>query len=487
MKINSVVFFLFLVFIYGCGGSGNGELIGVQDRPVWNPTDPYGMVYIPQGSFNMGPGYQDVPYANARKSKTVSVAAFYMDITEITNNEYREFVKWVKDSIAHVILGNNPPFEEDGITEFQNEDGYLYIWKDKEHKKNTEEAGLLHFPAYDQKTRHINYAGESKNGRVNWKKDIDYNDSKVMDILIREGLFLTDANGRYYGRRTLNADALIFGYEDIDLKSASQKRNRDWDRTNTNPFILKHDIKDDNESSYDDHKRAVSIYPDTLVWVHDYAYSYNEPWSRNYFHHPAFDKYPVVGINWHQAEAFTKWRTMILDEVLLSRKEPLHDEFRLPTETEWEYAARGGLDNSPYPWGGPYTVNEQGCFLANFKPRRGNYSVDGGTRTVEVGSYNPNDFGLYDMAGNVAEWTSNTYDESAYAFTHDMNTDMEFMYEDSESHIKKRKVIRGGSWKDISYFIQNGTRTYEYQDTAKSYIGFRNVITFLGRDKSDMR
>ena len=56
----------------------------------------------------------------------------------------------------------------------------------------------------------------------------------------------------------------------------------------------------------------------------------------------------------------------------------------------------------------------------------------------------------------------------------------------SKSVKKKRKVIRGGSWKDISYFMQTGTRTYEYQDTAKSYIGFRNVISYLGRDKSDL-
>ena len=126
--------------------------------------------------------------------------------------------------------------------------------------------------------------------------------------------------------------------------------------------------------------------------------------------------------------------------------------------------------------------------MANFKPRRGNYSADGGVRTVSVASYNPNEYGLYDMAGNVAEWTSNTYDESSYAFTHDMNTDMDFLYEkEGDSHIKKRKVIRGGSWKDISYFIQNGTRTYEYQDTAKCYIGFRCAVDFLGRDKKDFQ
>lgn len=91
------------------------------------------------------------------------------------------------------------------------------------------------------------------------------------------------------------------------------------------------------------------------------------------------------------------------------------------------------------------------------------------------------------MAGNVAEWTSNAYDESAFNFAHDMNFDFNYDAEDSDPEILKRKVTRGGSWKDISHFIQVGTRDYEFQDTAKSYIGFRNVISFIGRDKADFR
>jgi formylglycine-generating enzyme required for sulfatase activity len=127
-----------------------------------------------------------------------------------------------------------------------------------------------------------------------------------------------------------------------------------------------------------------------------------------------------------------------------------------------------------------------GCFLANFKPLRGNYIDDGGLTTLRADMYNPNGYGLYCMAGNVAEWTSNAYDESAYNFSHDNSPDYNYEAKDSDPIALKRKVIRGGSWKDVSYFLQTGTRTYEYQDTAKCYIGFRCVISYIGRDKYDV-
>lgn len=427
---NLFILGLVVIFFTNCSTTGNGELIGVQNRPIWNPTDPYGMVFVPQGSFNMGPGDQDVPYAHVTQHKTVSVAAFYIDETEITNNEYRQFVDWVRDSIARRILVDNGM--EDYQMPFDDDE-----WKD--------------IPNLD------------------WSKPINWDGEEESELL--DELYLHE-NERFYSRKQFDTRKFIYSYQNIDIKRASTRTGKDQGKIDRFPFI---------------EKISLPIFPDTLVWTSDYTYSYNEPLSRNYFHHPAFDDYPVVGVSWKQAVAFSKWRTHILDNYLSDREEPLHDQFRLPSESEWEYAARGGYDLAPYPWGGPYTTNDEGCFLANFKPRRGNYTADGGLRTVKVASYNPNNFGLYDMAGNVAEWTSNAYDESAFNFAHDMNFDFTYDAEDSDPEILKRKVIRGGSWKDISHFIQVGTRDYEFQDTAKSYIGFRNVISFIGRDKVDFR
>jgi gliding motility-associated lipoprotein GldK len=140
-----------------------------------------------------------------------------------------------------------------------------------------------------------------------------------------------------------------------------------------------------------------------------------------------------------------------------------------------------------YPWGNYYVRNAKGCILANFKPGRGNYPEDGGLYTVKTDAYFPNDYVLYNMAGNVAEWTSSAFYENAYSFQHDLNPDIRYDAAKEDPESWKRKVIRGGSWKDIAYYIQTGSRHWEYQDTAKSYIGFRCALTFLGRSINDFK
>ncbi len=435
--------YLFAVFIFAsCSNSGTGELVGTRpnEKPFYQPH-PYGMVFVPQGSFTMGAGNEDITHGHLIQPKTVSVGAFYMDQTEITNDEYRQFVDWVRDSIARTILGDVQP------------DNYLI----EENPKTGE--------TYDPP-------------KLNWKTKIDWNssDQDVRDAL--EQMYLPE-NERFFRHKEIDSRKLIYSYYWVDLHAAAMDNLRQ--RTQANQANSR-----PHDRSVYVHNETIHVYPDTLVWIADFTYSFNDPMTEKYFSHPAYDHYPVVGVNWNQARAFCVWRTQLLNNALSKRKGGVMlSEFRLPTEAEWEWAARGGNQLNPYPWGGPYTRNAKGCFLANFKPLRGNYVADGGLRTVIVGHYPPNGFNLYDMAGNVSEWTNSAYDPSSYNITWDMNPNYTYNAKKDDPPAMKRKVIRGGSWKDIAYYLQVTTRAYEYQDTAKSYIGFRCIQPYLGRNEGD--
>jgi formylglycine-generating enzyme required for sulfatase activity len=87
------------------------------------------------------------------------------------------------------------------------------------------------------------------------------------------------------------------------------------------------------------------------------------------------------------------------------------------------------------------------------------------------------------MSGNVAEWTGSYFYEGAYNLMSDLSPDIRYEAKDTDRPREKRKVVRGGSWKDIAFYLQVSTRNYEYQDTAKSYIGFRTVIDLAPQKK----
>jgi sulfatase modifying factor 1 len=400
---------------FGCSSKGksksavpdNGQLVGVAPASRISMDKPKGMVYIPAGTFHMGPSDEDVNFNYTSRNKQVSINGFWMDATEITNNEYRQFVYWTRDSLAAVELG---------------------------------------------------YIKTSADGdtAVDWKKTatIKYDKANMEKL---SALVLAPDN-RLYGRMELDPDKIVYNVQGYDFNEAAKRENANRPRKD---FIYRYSQK---------------VFPDTLVWMRDFSYSYNEPMAKRYFSHPAFGNYPVVGVNWKQAVAFCAWRTHYLNAYNEKKKFAQESDFRLPSEAEWEYAARGGRSQSMYPWGNYYLRNKKGCLLANFKPGRGNYPEDGGFYTVRADAYWPNDFGLYNMAGNVAEWTGSYYYEGSYNFQHDMNPDVRYNAKDTDPPRMKRKVVRGGSWKDVGYYLQTSTRTYEYQDSAKSYIGFRTVI-----------
>lgn len=415
----SLILALGAFLLESCGlSSTKGQLTGVQGRAPWYHPQPYGTIYVPTGTFHMGQSDQDIIYARTSRPKQVSVKGFYMDDTEITNNEYRQFVFWVRDSIVKEMLGGEHLIEGERAT------------------------------------------------RLNWDEPIDYSNTEVKDMA--SDLYL-DEEDRISNYQGFDSRKFIYHYKWVDLQEAAKRKYLE------NPVERSKFVKEED----------VAIYPDTLCFIRDFTYSYNEPMARLYFWHPVYDDYPVVGVNYHQAKAFAHWRSAYQNAYYRSIGEPPTNKFRLPSEAEWEYAARGGRDFNPYPWGGPYTRNSKGCFLANFKPLRGNYIEDGGFYPVKATSYFPNDYGLYCMAGNIAEWTSTSYSESHYSKVDDMNPQFQRQTTEDDAPTLKRKVIRGGSWKDVAYYLQNGTRAYEYADTAKAYVGFRCVVTFMGRSIKD--
>jgi sulfatase modifying factor 1 len=374
-------------------------------------------VSIPSGSFYMGASDEQMDLSMVNRKKLVSVQSFWMDRTEVTNEQYRRFVKYVSDSLKFLAIYGG------GIN--QNEDTI----------------------------------------RVDWARAtrINQNSKAVLEKLNE---LLLSPDNRIQGKIEIDPNKLIYKYSFVDLKAAAKASKG-------------------LEQSLGDYLITVNqnVYPDTLVWMRDFSYSYNEPLAKRYYAHPAYGNYPVVGVTWKQAVAFCHWRTHIQNADFAKKKIAVDGDYRLPNEAEWEYAARGGRTSTMFPWGSPYLRNKKGCLLANFKPGRGNYPEDGGFYTVKATAYWPNDFGLYNMSGNVAEWTASYFYEGSYNFMSDLSPDVRIEADENDPPRMKRKVVRGGSWKDVGNALQVSARAYEYQDTAKSYIGFRTVIDLAPRSK----
>ncbi|MAT54373.1 MAG: gliding motility lipoprotein GldJ [Saprospirales bacterium] len=351
--------------------------------------------------------------------------------------------------------------------------------------------------------------------------------------------------------------------------------------------------------------------PDTLVWREELAY--NEPLVETYFRYPSYDNYPVVGVNWLQANDYAKWRTDRVNEMILIERGILNPnpeqkdednfnteaylagqyqgsvrknmkdirtggerpvrfedgimlpEYRLPTEAEWEYAAvglRGNMvsekderisDRRIYPWNGNtvrYQKRDkyQGKILANFKRGKGDYMGMAGNLNDAapfpgpVRQYFPNDYGLYNMAGNVNEWTMDLYrpmtsvtirdveqqdlnpfrgnkfktkvlDEDGKPVEKDSLGRLRYRYvEDDEVATRenykvgqpynyldgdkqseafydygkhtlisdKARVIKGGSWADRAYWLSPGARRFRDEDKAYRDLGFRCAMTRTG-------
>ena len=436
-----------------------GEVVGVGGK-AFNEPAPYGMVKVERGFLHMGlnANKKDSLWGLKTPKKDISVDGFWMDETEVTNSKYKQFVMWVRDSILRTRLAD---------PQYGGDETYL-ITEDKYNNPITP--------------------------RLNWKKSLPRkpNEDELRAI---ESLYVTNP---VTGEKLLDWRQMNYRYEIYDYTAAALRRNRlnPAERTfNTDVVVDPNEVvMISKDTAYiDDEGRIVretinrqltgpwdflntyivNVFPDTTCWVNDFPNADNETYMRYYFSNPAYNDYPVVGVTWEQANAFCAWRT----EYLLKGLGPAAryvQRYRLPTEAEWEYAARG-KDQNEFPWDNEDVANGKGCFFANFKPDDGNYTKDGNLITSKVGIYAANTNGLYDMAGNVAEWTSTIYTEAGVEAMNDINPQLRYNAALEDPYRMKKKSVRGGSWKDPESYIRSAWRSSEYQNQPRSYIGFRCV------------
>ena len=367
------------------------------------------MVRVGRGYLHMGLDSQDSLWGKQTPVRDISVDGFWMDETEITNSQYKQFVMWVRDSILRTRMAD---------PSYGGDETYM-ITEDKN--------------------------GDPVTPHLNWKKSLPRKPNEDEQRAF-ESLYVTNP---VTGEKLLDYRQLNYRYEVYDYTTAALRRNRmHADERNLNTDVNANPdevIMISKDTAYvDDEGRIVretinrqlsgpwdflntyivNVYPDTTCWVNDFHNSENETYLRNYFSNPAYNDYPVVGVTWEQANAFCAWRTEYLLKGLGAEARYVQ-RYRLPTEAEWEYAARG-KDGNEFPWENKDVKNGDGCFYANFKPDRGNYTEDGNLITSKVGAYASNTNGLYDMAGNVAEWTSTIFTEAGVDAMNDLNPQLEY-------------------------------------------------------------
>ncbi|MGF7083026.1 SUMF1/EgtB/PvdO family nonheme iron enzyme [Mucilaginibacter sp. UYCu711] len=413
MKIKLFYLVVLASALAGCSTRSyrTGRVKASHDKTLEGPP---GMVYVPSGSVLIGQPELDSSFTDSSTFKKVSLSAFYMDKTEVSNKQYRQFVNWVRDSIA--------------VTAYIKDKSFFLPNKNGDSIAN------------------INWR-KITDGKAIWKST----NNNIREKL--RGMYYT-GKAKRTGANEINVALLNYNYEYL---------NPDYTEKNGN---VERVIRE-----------PINVYPDTTVWARDFPNSQNSQMTESYFSNPVYDDYPVVGVSWKQARAFAAWRTKIWRKYVHTLLSPklIQLQIDLPTEAQWAYAATeqiGIIDTTKKVRNKSKTTLP----IANYKQEEGDYTEDGAVYTAPVTSYAPNKFGLYNMAGNVAEWTMNYYTLSATAFISDLNPVLTYNAKENDAPEMKKKVVMGGCWKDIRFFVKPTTRTFEFQDAPKSYIGFRCVM-----------
>lgn len=277
---------------------------------------------------------------------------------------------------------------------------------------------------------------------VNWKNasKINYADPEILNRL---DPILLDPSKSLNNKKSINPQALVYLLQGFNYQEAAKAENKNRPPSD---FIYKYEIP---------------IYPDTLCWLRDFGYSNNEQMAVGYYNSPKYQNYPVVGVSWNQANAFCDWMTkQKINAYQAKNKMAEGGKCRLPTEAEWAYAASlDEAENSKSKRDTESDPAQQGKIFPAY--------VSGGKKGKA---------GLYNMADNVSEWLITSYYEGGENFQNRFNPDIQIGNPKSLSKFERRKVIRGGSWKDAPSMINTANRSYDDMDATHSYIGFRVVI-----------
>ncbi|SEN61162.1 gliding motility-associated lipoprotein GldK [Mucilaginibacter gossypiicola] len=374
---------------------------------------PLGMVYIPSGTFM----YKMLNDDNAEQRK-VSVSAFFIDKTEVTNKQYQAFVNWVADSVA--------------VTDYLHDDSFFMPATGATVGSTGKEQRLIDW---------------SKVNKISplWKKAPPEVKEKLAPMM-------TMINGV----RVPNPDLIVYRF-----------------------YYIRMDGVKNNEYMMD----TVSVYPHEAVWSADFPNAQMTVMDANYFTNKIYEYNPVVGVTWKQARAYADWRGTQL-RLMIKNNPNLRNfklSFSLPTEAQWQFAAEAKASpNDTTDRTVKTTIDEatgKERLSLNFKQGEGSYASDGSTFTLPVTSYTPNAFGIYNMAGNVSEWTLDAYSPSSSQLVNDLNPALLYDATSKDAMLMRRKVVRGGSWKDNGEMLNTDTRSFDDQEAAHSYIGFRCVMS----------
>ena len=478
--------FAFSLFVTASAFSVKGDAQQQKSRirpviPYANAkiTAPPGMVYVPGGSTIIKYSQQAADSNCVRK---VSLSSFFIDKTEITNQQYRQFVEWVIDSIA--------------ITRYLKDDDNYFKDQKVVDSNNSSVTSV----------RRINWA------RVDHKKLFDDAETraKLLGMLDERGQIKKDSilfSYTYLRSNGTNPKAKIGTYvtEPVAVYPDEQIWAKDLPNAQTDILVENYF----SSAPYDDYpvvgvnwKQAMAYaywrsqtsngYSDIADYMKSYHLSFSLPSEAQWVYAAEQDMKSVAPPVAAPEEVKETKKEKVVAKAAPVVKDTtgtaVQQQMSADPNSSWSATTATTTDNSSalndstsffdptLPDEKTNIPSDKKGLTANFKQEEGDYTGDGSPFTVPVMSYAPNDFGIYNMIGNVAEWTLDAYSPSAFAFVSDINPTLKYDADSSDADAMKRKVVRGGSFVSNAKALSPYARDFEMQQVAHCFIGFRCVM-----------